>query len=132
MGTAWLFSFCSCNHLRDAEACSTLHRLGNADSVRTPGCPADFRDPCTAGVSAPGSVLLAMSVTEAVVAKAKDSEHSLVRQFVFGCKPDPQPVQSRPALHHECTSGFVLQLDIGVCNPTRLLHTCCHRSTWKL
>ncbi len=45
-----------------------------------------------ADISAPGSVMLAMSVTEALVASAMGSEHSLVRQFVFGCKPDPRPV----------------------------------------
>ena len=54
----------------------------------------DESQACTAcaDISAPGSVMLAMSVTEALIASAKGSEHSLVRQFVFGCKPDPRPV----------------------------------------
>ena len=47
----------------------------------------------SADVSAPGSVLLAMSVTQAVINYAKRSDHVLVQQFVFGCAPNPEPVR---------------------------------------
>lgn len=48
--------------------------------------------PCVAGASAPGSVLLALSVTEAVIhnIKAKQSKGGLITHFVWGCPPDPR------------------------------------------
>jgi hypothetical protein len=48
--------------------------------------------PCVAAASAPGSVLLALSVTEAVIhnIKAKQSKGGLITHFVWGCPPDPR------------------------------------------
>ena len=37
--------------------------------------------------------MLTMSVTEAVVDASQNSPHSLIRRFVFGCKPNPRPVR---------------------------------------
>jgi hypothetical protein len=47
---------------------------------------------CVADASAPGSVLLALSVTEAVISniKAKQSKGGLITHFVWGCPPDPR------------------------------------------
>ena len=47
---------------------------------------------CVAGASAPGSVLLALSVTEAVIRniRAKQSKGALITHFVWGCPPDPR------------------------------------------
>ena len=47
---------------------------------------------CAADASAPGSVLLALSVTEAVISniKAKQSKGGLITHFVWGCPPDPR------------------------------------------
>jgi len=89
-----------------------------------------------ADVSAPGSVMLAMSVTEALVASAKGSEHSLVRQFVFGCKPDPRPVLPHPPDTAACcdclfkleTGRYPCMLDI--CHPAAFLQLSFWRRKW--
>lgn len=79
-----------------------------------------------AEVSAPGSVLLAMSVTEALVKGAKSSDHVLVQQFVFGCAPDPKMVRTPSKLYNSLsftsTSEGLITLRLGrhrpdvVCN----------------
>lgn len=54
-----------------------------------------------ADASAPGSVLLALSVTEAVIQniRAKQSAGGLITLFVWGCPPDPSKVVH---LHFDC------------------------------